>query len=239
MDRVSEKQSMYDEDEILTIREVAKYLKMNERSIYKLAHRGLIPTVKIASQWRFRKDLIDAWLESQMAIAAMNSLADENSEVVSISPLFKPEGINTSLAGERKDAILEELAELMVQAHSIKDKERFLREILNRERLCTTAIQKGVAMPHPRRNGDHFVKHPALVYGCSKKGVDFGSLDGKPTHLFFMLCAPQDHLHLKIMAKINKVLSDADVREELIAADSPSDVVNIVRRREEVSEVYR
>ena len=223
---------MYEEDEILTIREVAKYLKMNERSIYKLAHQGLIPTVKIASQWRFRKDLIDVWLESQMAATAMNSLSDENADEVFIHSLLKPELINTSLAGERKEQILEELTDLMVKAHGVKDRERFLREVLNRERLCPTAIQKGVAMPHPRRNGNRFVKSACLVYGCSKKGVDFGSLDGEPTHLFFMLCAPKDHLHLKIMAKINKLLGDADVREELISATAAEDVINIMKREE-------
>lgn len=226
---------MYEEDEVLTIREVAKYLKMNERSIYKLAHQGLIPTVKIASQWRFRKDLIDAWLESQMAAAATNSLFDRNSEEVFIHSLLNAEGINTNLAGQRKDEVLEELADMMVRAHSIKDRDRFLREVVNREKLCTTAIQKGVAVPHPRRNGNQFVKSAGLVYGCSKKGVDFDSLDGAPTHLFFMLCAPKDNLHLKIMGKVNKLLGDADVREELIAATSAREVINIMKREEEVS----
>ncbi len=226
---------MYEEDEVLTIREVAKYLKMNERSIYKLAHQGLIPTVKIASQWRFRKDLIDAWLESQMAAAAANSLFDRNSEEVFIHSLLKPEGINTNLAGEKKDEVLKELADMMVRTHSIKEGDRFLREVVNREKLCTTAIQKGVAVPHPRRNGNQFVKSPGLVYGCSKKGVEFDSLDGEPTHLFFMLCAPQDFLHLKIMAKINKLLSDADVREELRATMSAREVINIMEREEGVS----
>lgn len=224
--------NMYEEDEILTIREVAKYLKMNERSIYKLAHQGLIPTVKIASQWRFRKNLIDAWIESQMSSSAVVSALADNSESIPISTLLRPEGIKTNLAGRRKDEVLEELGELMVQAYSIKDPDIFLREIFNREKLCTTAIQRGVAMPHPRRNGNHFIGEPAVVFGCSKDGVNFGSLDGKLTHLFFMLCAPQDHLHLKIMATINKLLANADVREELIAATSAEEVMDIIRRRE-------
>ncbi len=225
---------MYEEDEILTIREVAKYLKMNERSIYKLAHQGVIPTVKIASQWRFRKNLIDAWLEGQMSTAPMTYLSEEGDNAVSISSLLKLGGINTDLQAERKDDVLEELADLMVVAHSIKDRERFLREVMNRERLCTTALQKSVAVPHPRRNGSQFVSSSALVYGCSKKGVDFGSLDGELTHLFFMLCAPKDALHLKLMAKINKLLGNDNVREELMAAVSADEVVQIVRREEGV-----
>jgi len=223
---------MYEEDEILTIREVARYLKMNERSIYKLAHQGLIPTVKIASQWRFRKNLIDAWLENQMSSAGIHSPGDGNAEKIPIHSLLKPEGIKINLIAQRKDEVLEELADLMVQAHSIKHKDIFLREILNRERLCTTAVQKGVAVPHPRRNGDQFTVQAALVFGCSKEGVDFGSLDGELTHLFFMLCAPQDHLHLKIMAEISKLLADADVREELVAASSAQQVMDTIKREE-------
>jgi len=226
---------MYQDDEILTIRDIAKYLKMNERSIYKLVHQGLIPTFRIASQWRFRKNLVDAWLESQMS-SPVNSLPEEDSHDTVISSLLKPEGVKTSLAGRRKNEILEELADLMVEAHSIKDRDRFLREILNRERLCTTAIQKGVAMPHPRRNGNQFIRRPALVFGCSKEGVEFGSLDGERTHLFFMLCAPEDHLHLKIMAKINKLLAKSEVREELMAATSPELVIEIMKREERQEE---
>ncbi len=229
---------MYQDDEILTIRDVAKYLKMNERSIYKLVHQGLIPTFKIASQWRFRKNIVDAWLESQMT-SPVNSLPEENFQDAPISSLLKPEGIKTRLSGRRKNEVLEELADLMVEAHFIKDRDRFLREILNRERLCTTAIQKGVAMPHPRRNGNHFTRRAALVFGCSREGVDFGSLDGEPTHLFFMLCAPEDHLHLKIMAKINKLLARSEVREELIAATSPEHVILIIQREEGQREPFQ
>ena len=229
---------MYEEDEILTIRDVAKYLKMNERSIYKLAHQGLIPTVKIASQWRFRKNLIDAWLEGQMSTAAKSLLSDLN-EIIPIHSLLKPEGIKINLVATRKDEVLLELADLMVEAHGIKDKDKFLREILNRERLCTTAVQKGLAVPHPRRNGDQFTRQPALVFGCSKEGVDFGALDGEPTHLFFMLCAPQDHLHLKIMAEINKLLANPCVQEELIAAPAADKVIAIIQREEKAKEKNR
>jgi PTS system nitrogen regulatory IIA component len=227
---------MYHEDEILTIREVARYLKMNERSIYKLAHQGLIPTVKIASQWRFRKNLIDAWLENQMSFSATRAVPDGNS--VHVSALLSPEGIKINLAGHRKDEVLEELADLMVEAHGIRDRDIFLREILNRERLCTTAIQRGVAMPHPRRNGQQFTRKPAVVFGCSREGIDFGSLDGELTHLFFMLCAPEDHLHLKIMAAINKLLADTEVREGLLAAASGEEVMEILRRKEGMQEEF-
>lgn len=227
---------MYHEDEILTIREVAKYLKMNERSIYKLAHLGLIPTVKIASQWRFRKNLIDSWLENQMSSSAMKFAQDENATQLPISTLLTPEGVKIHLTARRKDEVLQELADLMVEAHGIRDRDIFLREILNRERLCTTAIQRGVAMPHPRRNGHQFTHKPAVVFGCSREGIDCGSLDGEPTRLFFMLCAPQDHLHLKIMATINKMLMDADVREALLAATSGQEVIDILRRKEGMQE---
>jgi excisionase family DNA binding protein len=229
---------MYQEDEILTIREVARYLKMNERSIYKLAHQGLIPTVKIASQWRFRKNLIDAWLENQMSSSATKAVPDGNSVHVPVSGLLRPEGIKIDLAGHRKDEVLEELADLMVEAHGIRDRDIFLREILNRERLCTTAIQRGVAMPHPRRNGRQFTRTPAVVFGCSREGIDFGSLDGELTHLFFMLCAPEDHLHLKIMAAINKLLTDTQVHEGLLAAASGEEVMEILRRKEGMQEEF-
>ncbi len=228
--------NMYEEDEILTIRDVAKYLKMNERSIYKLAHQGLIPTVKIASQWRFRKNLIDAWIESQMSSTAIASALSNNSESIPLSTLLKRDGIRTNLAGRTKDEVLHELAELMVACYPIKDPDIFFREIVNREKLCTTAIQRGVAMPHPRKNGNHFTREPAVVFGCSKNGVDFDSLDGEPTHLFFMLCAPQDHLHLKMMATINKLLADDDVRDALIAAASAEQVIRIIRGREVIEE---
>ena len=225
-----------DPDEILTIKQVADYLKVNERAIYKLAQEGGIPTVKIANQWRFRRSMIDGWLDLQMS----NHLGDRNGAAhvpasegdLVIADILRPGAIRLRLAAATKTEALEELATLLTKNFAVRDAVGFRQAVLSRERLCSTAILEHVAFPHPRYNGSRFVKEPAVVVGRSDRGLSFGSIDGKPTHLIVMLCAPSDALHLRLIAKLGRLLGDAGLRRELIEADRPEAVVEFIRERE-------
>ena len=232
---------MPDSDEILTIKDVADYLKVNERAIYKLAQDGLIPTVKIANQWRFRKSMIDAWLDLRMS-SYNNSSARKidlqsisKTDLLAISDILKPYAIDPDLKSDNKEAILKELVDLLAKTYTVRDRSRFLNAIISREKLCSTAIIENAAIPHPRYNGSYFVQQPALVLGRSRKGIDFNSIDGKPTHLFFLLCAPTDNIHLMIMAKLSRLLNDETTRQLLLKAESPQKIIEIIQNKEKLA----
>jgi PTS system nitrogen regulatory IIA component len=231
---------MSDPDEILTIKQVAKYLKVNERAIYKLAQEGGIPTVKIANQWRFRRSMIDGWLDLQMSshVAPHNGArngveapAGPRSDL-SIADVLRPGAIRLDLAAGSRAEALDELASVLAGSFVVRDPAGFRQAVHHRERLCSTAIVEGVAFPHPRHNGSRFTRELAIAVGRSKGGIDFRGMDGKPTQLVIMLCAPSDALHLQVIAKLGRLLNNTALRQALIKAPDPEAFIELIRERE-------
>ncbi|MDG2306567.1 MAG: PTS sugar transporter subunit IIA [Candidatus Binatia bacterium] len=138
---------------------------------------------------------------------------------MTITDILARERVLSDLKGSTKDEVLEELATMLdgdvpgVGVAAIVD---VLRE---RERLNSTAIGDGIAIPHGRVSRIDMV---VAGFARSSVGVEFDSVDRKPTHLFFVLLAPDDAaaLHLKALARISRLLKDRDFRERLIALDT-------------------
>lgn len=224
------------EDEVMTIKEVAQYLKMNERTIYKLVQSGKMPAAKIASQWRLKKELINEWLEYQMKQLNAEDLAgldeDEKSEVVEIAPLLSEDCITFNLHSGSKSQVLKELVDLMVNSGAISRGEELLAAVTERERLCSTAIADEVAMPHPRQALKKLVKKPKLAVGVCRRGIDFEAEDDKPTRLFFLICAPREDIHLKIMARLSRLLRDPKLRYDLIQTENFKSFLDLIQKGE-------
>jgi PTS system nitrogen regulatory IIA component len=231
---------MSDPDEILTIKQVARYLKVNERAIYKLAQEGAIPTVKIANQWRFRRSMIDGWLDLQMSshLIPYNGLRNGADAPpvptgdLKIADALRPAAIRLDLTATTKSEALDELAAVLSDAFGVRDPAGLRQAVHHRERLCSTAIVEDVAFPHPRRNGNRYTRELAIAVGRSTQGIDFRGMDGKPTHLVVMLCAPSDALHLQVIAKLGRLLGDAALRRTLLKAPGAEAFIKLIRERE-------
>ena len=133
------------EDDILTIEEVAKYLRVSERTVYDWAQKGDIPAGKIGTVWRFKKSEIEKWVNDRLS----SSLRTENNQVIQIKNILSPERI-VFLNHETKHDSLVELAEVLATAPQIKDAGELKQQILKREELMSTAIGRGMAIPHVR-----------------------------------------------------------------------------------------
>ena len=119
------------------------------------------------------------------------------------------------LAGRSKSDVLEELSAAVTSRHPEIDRERLVHALEERERLNSTALGDGVAIPHGKLSG---IKRVFAAFGRSPEGVDFLSLDGKPTHLFFLLGLKFDRLHLPILGRLARILKHPDVVRSLRAA---------------------
>lgn len=150
-----------------------------------------------------------------------------------ITELLSKKAIKVDLRAENKDEALSELVELLISSGTIKkaEKDKILQNIKDREKLGSTGIGKGVAIPHAKAQK---VKEMIASFAISKKGVDFSSLDGEPTHLFFLLVAPGETPgpHLKALARISRLLDDKFIRDSLRAAANAEDVLKIFKREE-------
>jgi len=136
-----------------------------------------------------------------------------------------------ALEGRKKDDVIEELAEVVSRHHPEIDHWRLVGALQDRERLNSTALGEGVAIPHGRLVG---VKRVVAAFGRSPQGVDFNSLDGKPTHLFFLLVAPEDSAgaHLKALARISRLLKDESFRARLMQAEDAASLYRIIREED-------
>jgi nitrogen PTS system EIIA component len=128
---------------------------------------------------------------------------------------FLPEtAIAVELKGLNKKDILKELVGVLSEAHEIKNSATLLSALQEREELGSTGIGQGIAIPHGKSDS---VGKVVAALGISKKGIDFEALDGEPVHIFFMLVAPSNSagVHLKILAKISRLLKDKFFRQAL------------------------
>ena len=138
--------------------------------------------------------------------------------------------IALDLKSDTKDGIIEEIIDLLMAAGKIrdlKDKKEALRVVLERERKMSTGMQNGIAIPHGKTDRvDNLVAAVAL----KKSGVDFGSLDGQPSRIFVMTLSPDTRTgpHIQFLAEISRQLNDPAVRDRILQAERPEDVLDIL-----------
>ena len=216
-------------DRLMTVRQLAAYLNLNERTVLKLVSEGEIPGVKIGNQWRFRKAMLDAWLDDQMLGVTPRSLDVSRSaptprRMLNLGSCFQPSHIVLDLQANTKTGVVEELANLASRLNLVRDKTWFVGALIERENIMPSATGNGLAFLHTlNRHPEHVVK-PFMVFGRSQSGIDFDALDGQPTHLFFVLGLKYHELHLPWLAKLPQMCSRSKTLQTLMAATTADSI---------------
>ncbi|HTG81809.1 MAG TPA: PTS sugar transporter subunit IIA [Geobacteraceae bacterium] len=148
-----------------------------------------------------------------------------------INGLLQAEDIIPAVSADTKEGVLRELAAKAVERHSGLDREELLKILLERERLGSTGIGDGIAIPHGKLKR---LARPVLVFGRSLKGIDFDALDGRKVYLLFLIMASEDAVgvHLKLLARISRILKDSDVRRALLDAPDAAAMYEIIREQD-------
>jgi PTS system nitrogen regulatory IIA component len=138
------------------------------------------------------------------------------------------------LKAKDKRGVLEGLAEVISNHDPCIDRGDLVRVLVERERLGTTGIGDGVAIPHGKLD---CISHPIVSFGRSKEGLDFESMDGQPAYLFFLLVAPENSsgLHLQVLARIAKILKSSTFRKRLMEADTREELYQAIVQTDEES----
>jgi len=210
------------EDRLMTIKQVAGYLNVNERTVLKLVQEGAIPGVKVGNQWRFRKAMIDTWLDDQMLgitpryVEPSHSVAPRR--MLTLESCFEESHILPELSGKTKMSVIVELAAHAHELGLVRDDTWFVGTLITRENVMPSAIGNGLAFLHTLRRHPEQISKPFMVLGRSREGVDFDALDGKPTHLFFVLGLRYDELHLPWLAKLVQMLAQPEVVPSILEA---------------------
>lgn len=134
------------------------------------------------------------------------------------------ETINLELKGETKEAILEEMVDLLMASGKIKDRAAVLTAIKDREARMSTGMQNGIAIPHGKSSQ---VECLVAAVGIKKSGVSFGSLDGQPSRIIVMTVSPDNRTgpHIQFLAEISRPLNDPAVREAILNAVTKGQVL--------------
>jgi PTS system nitrogen regulatory IIA component len=153
-----------------------------------------------------------------------------------LDQILKIDFINDNLLAGNKDEVLAELAATITNGGLKIDKANIIDVLRQREKLGSTGIGEGVAIPHGKIGS---LEDLTVSFGRSKAGVSFDSMDGKPVHLFFLLLAPENSSgqHLKALAKISKMLKVPDFRKNLMEAKTRSDLYKIIIEQDEACPV--
>jgi len=148
-----------------------------------------------------------------------------------ISELLDPQAIVSDLQARDKAKALAELTDALLVCEPSLNRDDVIAVLQEREKLGSTGIGDGVAIPHGKLAGISELK---LVFGRSRAGVDFESMDGQPAYLFFLLIAPEESVgvHLKTLARISKLLKDAAVRKELMDAPDKQAIYQVILDQE-------
>ena len=152
-----------------------------------------------------------------------------------ITELLDINSIDLNPQISNKEEAIDHLVNLLDQSGKLNDKEIYKESVLNREAQSTTGIGDGVAIPHGQSEG---VKTAGLSAMVVKEGLDFKSLDGQPTYLFFMIGAPKDSggAHLQALAQLSTLLMEEDFRNALINASSKEEFLKLIDEKENVKE---
>ena len=212
------------EDTILTIEEVANYLRVSDRTVYDWAQRGEIPAGKIGTVWRFKKSEVEKWVNERLSSASIGRMTDD---VVQVKNILAPNRIIFILQASRHDALVE-LATALSSAPQVKHSAELLSEILKREELMSTAIGRGIAIPHVRLSS---VTDLVMAVGVCKTPVsDFQPIDDIPVSLLFMIAAAynQHSYYLQTLSYFSAKLKKKELRDSLLNAATTDDVYKLL-----------
>lgn len=201
-------------DDILTIEEVAKYLRVSDRTVYDWAQKGEIPAGKIGTVWRFKKSEVENWVNERLSSGYGARKVDT---AIEVNKILSPNRVVFINQPSKQDA-LTELSGVLATAPQVKRADELLNEILKREELMSTAIGRGIAIPHVRLSS---VSDLVMAVGiCKTPVIDFQTLDEKPVNLLIMIAAAynQHTYYLKTLSYFSAKLKIQDFRESILNA---------------------
>ena len=233
-----------------TIDELANYLHVTPQQVVKMASRDQLPGRRINGQWKFSHSDIHHWFEDRIGESKAADLphydkllrkADKHVDVLQWDELFVPEAIAKPLTARTRNSVIRDMCSLAARTGYLWDESEMRDAVAARENLHPTALESGVAMLHPRRPRGAILSQSLIAVGISDQSLPFGNLSGHLTDVFFLICSTDDAVHLRILAKLSRLVSDLEWLSGLRSCDSPAEVFQHLRASEErlsLNELY-
>lgn len=233
------------------ISSLAAYLHMMPDKLSKLASRGKLPGRRVSGAWRFSRPEIHQWLERRIGISDDQQLAQMESTLrrvqereephpvqyandelpFCLTHLIPPEAIEIPLLAKTRGRVISAMSEVAASSGLLWDPARMATAIAAREAMQPTALDNGVALLHPRRPQTANLSDAVVALGITNKAVPFGS--HVRTDIFFLIGATNDHQHLRILARLSRMISAKDWLATLRGAGDAKEAHELLAARDE------
>ncbi|MBX9791350.1 MAG: PTS sugar transporter subunit IIA [Pirellulales bacterium] len=234
-------------DEDFTIESLADYLHLHPDQIARLADRGQVPGRRVGGAWRFSPHEIHHWLEARVGVlddagllqleGALRRSAGEpagpSTSIPCIATLLPQEAIAVPLAARTRSSVITSMVDLAAQTGWVWDPEALADAVRRREDLFPTALDSGVALLHPRRPLPAIVAEPFLAFGRTSQGIPFSGQRGQLTDLFFLILSVDDAGHLRVLARLSRLLAAPGFHDALRGAADAAAVRAAIASAEE------
>lgn len=225
------------------IHRLADYLHMSPSAVVKLAERGKLPARRVGGEWRFSSAEVHHWLEDRIGLSddealvqmegALDRAAEQRVDEVRIGDLLQLDAIEVPLDARTRGSVIVKMAELAARTNILWDAAKMAEAVRAREDMHSTALDNGVALLHPRRPMPNILAEAVLALGISPGGIPFGT-GGLLTDIFFLICSTSDHEHLRILARLSRVINDSEFLTALRAANTPIAIHRLIQDRDAV-----
>ena len=206
-------------DDDYGIESLAAHLHLDPAQVLRLAERGKLPGRKVAGQWRFAPAVIHHWLEERIGLSSDEELehmegvlrraAGELAEpTISIAHMLPVEAIAVPLVARTRGSVITSMVELAAKTGWLWDVAKMAEAVRAREDMLPTALENGVALLHPRRPLTSILDRPFLAFGRTSRPLPFGAPRGLLTDLYFLVCSMDDAGHLRVLARLSRLISD-------------------------------
>ena len=220
----------------VSVKEIAGLLNVSEKTIYRWIKQSVIPYYKINGQYRFSQTEILAWAASRHIKVSSEILVEEesNNPLSTLYEAVKSGGIIYRLSGNDQASVLQSLVDSMNLPDNV-DRNFLYQVLLTRERMGSTSIGNGIAIPHARNPVVLRVLKPSVTLAFLENPIEFFALDGKPVNILFTIISPSVRVHLNLLSRIGFVLHDKGL-QKVLKEQAPREVLmdQIIKAEQEI-----
>jgi PTS system nitrogen regulatory IIA component len=231
-------------DEDFGIEGLAAYLHLDPAQVVRLVERGKLPVRKVAGQWRFSSAEVHHWLEDRIGASSDDELVHmegvlrggggkPDDSAISIAAMLPLEAISMELPARTRGSVITSMVELAAKTGWLWDPAKMAEAVRAREDMLPTALESGVALLHPRRPMASILGHAFIALGRTAKGIPFGAPRGNLTDLFFLICSLDDRGHLRVLARLSRLIGDPMLLDALRQAPDAAAAHEAIAEREQ------
>lgn len=227
--------------EDLDVSRLADYLHLSPDQVTKMAVRGRLPARKVSGQWRFNEAEIHHWLEELIGVSDQEEL-DKVQRVLDraagqptdrpIHELCTIDTIAVPLNARTRGSVIRSMSDLATRTGMLWDAPAMAEAVADREQMHPTALDCGVALMHPRRPQSSILSDSVVALAVCSSAIPFADA-GQLTDVFFLICSYDDPVHLRILAKLSRMIADGEMLTKLREAESAADAWYALKEAEE------